>query len=65
MHRDVPGGATVTVVTERRLRGVVGESAPRADAPPKTQGAFSYASDLRRDGMLHGATVRSPHARAA
>src|SRR5437762_332129 len=64
MHRDVPDGATVTVVTERRLRGVVGESAPRAAAPPKTQGAFSYASDLRRDGMLHGVTVRSPHAHA-
>ena len=47
-----------------RLRGVVGESAPRSDAPPKTQGSFEYASDLARDGMLHGATVRSPHARA-
>ena len=46
------------------LRGVVGESAPRSDAPPKTQGSFEYASDLARDGMLHGATVRSPHARA-
>ena len=55
----------MTVAPPRtKLRGVVGESAPRADAPPKTQGAFAYASDLRRDGMLHGATVRSPHAHA-
>ncbi|HET7700262.1 MAG TPA: molybdopterin cofactor-binding domain-containing protein [Candidatus Limnocylindria bacterium] len=46
------------------MRGVVGESAPRSDAPPKTLGSFLYASDLARDGMLHGATVRSPHARA-
>jgi CO/xanthine dehydrogenase Mo-binding subunit len=46
------------------LLGVVGDSAPRSDAPPKTLGSFLYASDLARDGMLHGATVRSPHARA-
>jgi len=54
----------VSVRAPTRLRGVVGESIARADAPPKTQGSFLYASDLARDGMLHGATVRSPHARA-
>jgi xanthine dehydrogenase D subunit len=54
----------VSVGTRVRLRGVVGESAPRSDAPPKTQGAFLYASDLAREGMLHGATVRSPHPHA-
>jgi len=54
----------MSVRVPTRLRGVVGESAPRADAPPKTQGSFLYASDLAREGMLHGATVRSPHARA-
>ena len=54
----------MSVETRTRLRGVVGESATRTDAPPKTQGSFLYASDLARDGMLHGATVRSPHARA-
>jgi xanthine dehydrogenase D subunit len=54
----------VSVVARPRLRGVVGDSAARSDAPPKTQGAFLYASDLARDGMLHGATVRSPHPRA-
>ena len=47
-----------------RLRGVVGESAPRADAPPKAKGEFLYASDLSREGMLFGATLRSPHAHA-
>lgn len=41
--------------------GRIGESLPRADAPPKTRGAFDYASDLRADGMLWGATLRSPH----
>ncbi|HYK98796.1 MAG TPA: molybdopterin cofactor-binding domain-containing protein, partial [Candidatus Acidoferrales bacterium] len=54
----------MTVATKTRLVGVVGESAPRSDAPPKTQGTFAYASDLARPGMLHGATVRSPHPRA-
>ncbi len=54
----------MSVGTRPRLRGVVGESAARSDAPPKTLGSFLYASDLARDGMLHGATVRSPHARA-
>jgi len=50
--------------TKPRLRGVVGESAPRADAPPKVKGEFLYGSDLAREGMLYGATLRSPHAHA-
>ena len=54
----------MSVATKTRLVGVVGESAPRSDAPPKTQGSFTYASDLARPGMLHGATLRSPHAHA-
>jgi CO/xanthine dehydrogenase Mo-binding subunit len=54
----------VSVRAPTHLRGLVGDSMPRADAPPKTQGSFLYASDLARDGMLHGATVRSPHAHA-
>ncbi|MEK7863537.1 MAG: xanthine dehydrogenase subunit D, partial [Chloroflexota bacterium] len=54
----------MSIAARPRLRGVVGESAPRSDAPPKTLGSFVYASDLAREGMLHGATVRSPHARA-
>ncbi|HUQ40953.1 MAG TPA: molybdopterin cofactor-binding domain-containing protein [Candidatus Limnocylindrales bacterium] len=54
----------MSVGAKPRLRGVVGESSPRSDAPPKTLGSFLYASDLSRSGMLHGATVRSPHAHA-
>jgi len=50
--------------TKRKLRGIVGESAPRADAPPKVKGEFTYGSDLSREGMLYGATLRSPHAHA-
>jgi xanthine dehydrogenase D subunit len=40
--------------------GGVGDRAPRIDAVPKVTGAFRYGSDLRCDGMLWGATCRSP-----
>jgi len=53
----------VTTVTER-ARGGVGESVVRVDAAAKATGAFDYASDLRADGMLWGATLRSPHPHA-
>jgi CO/xanthine dehydrogenase Mo-binding subunit len=46
---------------EIRRRGGVGESVRRVDGVPKVTGEFEYASDLRRDGMLWGATLRSPH----
>ena len=39
----------------------VGESVRRFDAMPKVRGDFVYSSDLHADGMLWGATVRSPH----
>src|SRR5579883_423635 len=39
----------------------VGVSTTRADAVPKVRGEFEYSSDMRADGMLHGATLRSPH----
>lgn len=45
-------------------RGGVGESVPRPDAVPKVRGRFAYSSDLSAEGMLWGATVRSPHPRA-
>ncbi|HEX2049066.1 MAG TPA: xanthine dehydrogenase subunit D [Actinomycetota bacterium] len=45
-------------------RGVVGESAPRPDGIPKVKGEFAYSSDLSAEGMLWGATARSPHPRA-
>ena len=47
-----------------QIAGGVGESVPRVDGIPKAVGAFEYASDLWADGMLHGATTRSPHASA-
>ena len=39
----------------------VGESVRRPDGMPKVRGGFVYSSDLHVDGMLWGATVRSPH----
>ena len=39
----------------------VGESVRRPDGVPKVRGGFVYSSDLRVEGMLWGATVRSPH----
>jgi CO/xanthine dehydrogenase Mo-binding subunit len=47
-----------------QARGGVGESTRRVDAIPKVTGTFGYASDLRADGMLWGATLRSPHPHA-
>ncbi len=42
----------------------VGASPARPDAPLKVQGRFAFSSDLHIDGMLWGATLRSPHPRA-
>jgi xanthine dehydrogenase D subunit len=44
--------------------GKVGTSTTRIDAVPKVRGEFAYSSDLHVDGMLWGATLRSPHPRA-
>ena len=43
------------------VTGRVGESVRRPDAVLKVKGDFPYSSDLRVEGMLWGATVRSPH----
>jgi len=43
------------------VTGRVGESARRADGAGKVRGDFTYSSDLTAEGMLWGATVRSPH----
>jgi CO/xanthine dehydrogenase Mo-binding subunit len=51
-------------LTRQRVRGTVGESVERPDGPPKVKGEFTYASDLWVPGMLHGATLRSPHPHA-
>jgi xanthine dehydrogenase D subunit len=39
----------------------VGTSAGRPDGRPKVTGEFAYSSDLWLDGMVWGATLRSPH----
>ncbi len=50
--------------TETGPRGGVGESPARPDGRQKVTGEFAYSSDLWLDGMLWGATLRSPHPRA-
>jgi xanthine dehydrogenase D subunit len=52
-HPRLAGHAVVT--------GRVGEAVRRPDAVLKVKGDFPYSSDLRVEGMLWGATVRSPH----
>ncbi|MGH9167563.1 MAG: xanthine dehydrogenase family protein molybdopterin-binding subunit, partial [Acidimicrobiia bacterium] len=47
-----------------RVRGGVGESVTRPDGIPKVKGAFAFSSDFQAEGMLWGATARSPHAHA-
>ena len=39
----------------------IGESVLRHDGPAKVRGDFAYSSDLHVEGMLWGATARSPH----
>jgi xanthine dehydrogenase D subunit len=57
-------GSVTTTRAERGLRGGVGDSPARPDGRQKVTGEFAYSSDLWLDGMLWGATVRSPHPRA-
>jgi xanthine dehydrogenase D subunit len=49
------------VDTRTRPRGVLGASPPRPDGVAKVQGSFAFSSDLGGDGVLWGATLRSPH----
>jgi xanthine dehydrogenase D subunit len=46
------------------VSGRIGESPRRGDGRQKVRGEFPYSSDLTVDGMLWGATVRSPHPHA-
>jgi len=48
-----------------RTSGGIGESVGRPDGVPKVTGEFEYSSDLHMDGMLWGATLRSPHPHAS
>jgi xanthine dehydrogenase D subunit len=54
----------MSVKVIERVRGVIGESARRADGAPKVKGQFLYGSDLWADNMLWGYTLRSPHPHA-
>jgi xanthine dehydrogenase D subunit len=58
----------VTTTTPRTtpltVEGGVGASVERPDGVPKVKGQFAFSSDLWAEGMLWGATVRSPHPRA-
>src|SRR5205814_5363254 len=62
IERDVPPMRSAAPRT--KVRGGVGESVERPDSAPKVKGAFAYGSDLHREGMLFGATLRSPHPHA-
>jgi xanthine dehydrogenase D subunit len=61
---------TPNLVTRERPRapasmpGGIGESTTRSDGVSKVRGEFEYSSDLWMDGMLWGATLRSPHPHA-
>ena len=48
-------------LTTTRPRAGIGASPTRPDGVPKVQGRFAFSSDVWADGMLWGATLRSPH----
>ena len=52
------------VTTHARTSDGVGSSPPRPDGGLKVRGEFAFSSDLWMDGMLWGATLRSPHPHA-
>jgi CO/xanthine dehydrogenase Mo-binding subunit len=54
-------GATAVDGRVGRFPGRIGDSPTRPDGTAKVQGTFAFSSDMRVDGMLHGATLRSPH----
>ncbi|WP_084338396.1 xanthine dehydrogenase family protein molybdopterin-binding subunit [Actinomadura oligospora] len=65
----MPPRSTATPVkspghVETHGQGGVGDSPVRPDGTLKVAGEFAFASDLWIDGMLWGATLRSPHPRA-
>jgi xanthine dehydrogenase D subunit len=53
-----------TTTLPTHVTGGIGESTRRPDGSLKVKGEFAYSSDLWAEGMLWGATVRSPHPRA-
>ena len=68
---SLPAGPAAPVAPARQpfaptapVTGGIGESPRRPDGTLKVKGEFAYSSDLWAEGMLWGATVRSPHPRA-
>lgn len=55
---------TGTTRRSAKVAGGIGTSPIRPDGAPKLMGEFRYAQDLTAEGMLWGATTRSPHAHA-
>ena len=51
----------LTPTTAPTAAGRVGDSAVRPDGTPKARGEFAFSGDLWAEGMLWGATLRSPH----
>jgi xanthine dehydrogenase D subunit len=56
-----PPPAPLRPLEAEKVRGGIGESPRRPDGDPKVRGEFAYSSDLHAEGMLWGATLRSPH----
>ncbi|MHB8555699.1 MAG: xanthine dehydrogenase family protein molybdopterin-binding subunit, partial [Candidatus Dormibacteria bacterium] len=56
--------ASVTATAPRLSLGAVGSEVERADARVKLSGSAEFTGDIRVPGMLHGAVLRSPVARA-
>jgi CO/xanthine dehydrogenase Mo-binding subunit len=56
--------APLAPARSREAAGGIGTSPVRADGVPKVRGEFEYSSDMGAEGMLWGATLRSPHPRA-
>jgi xanthine dehydrogenase D subunit len=52
---------TRDATSERVRSGRIGDSPTRPDGVAKVQGRFAFSSDAWADGMLWGATLRSPH----
>jgi xanthine dehydrogenase D subunit len=48
-------------LTSTLRRAGVGASPTRPDGAPKVEGRFAFSSDVWAEGMLWGATLRSPH----
>ncbi|MDT7660689.1 MAG: hypothetical protein QOD04_245, partial [Pseudonocardiales bacterium] len=60
---SAPVGAPQNLTTQGPIQqgGGIGGNPTRPDGVLKVRGEFAYSSDLWMDGMIWGATLRSPH----